>query len=87
MIHKQRTLFYFVGDQAFKDLAEAQKADLMAMMPESFTTRQEVAQWLLENQKAICDTLQTTPRSRLKARKFHGAVRKPRQPKAEAATS
>lgn len=29
MISKQRELFYFVGDTPYKDLASAQKADLI----------------------------------------------------------
>lgn len=81
MIQKQRTLFYFVGEQVFKDLQEAQAADLVGMMGECAWTsehKQSVAAWLLVHQEQVIDTLTTTPRSRLKARKSHGATRKPR---------
>jgi thiamine pyrophosphate-dependent acetolactate synthase large subunit-like protein len=89
MITKQRTLFYFVGDQAFKSLEEAQKADLKKLMESLKEDRitctgepkeldEAVSDWLLTNSAAIVDCLTTTPRSRLRARKTHGAERKPR---------
>lgn len=87
MITSQRTLFYFVGEQAFKSLEDAQKADLLALMPETWegatgeALNGLVADWLLKNCKSIVDTLTTTPKSRLRARKSHGAVRKPRTSK------
>lgn len=79
MITKQKTIFYFVGDQAFKDLAEAQKADLIKLMPLTeplIQDKKDWADWLLKNAAAIVDTLTTTPKSRLRGRKTHGAVRK-----------
>lgn len=90
MITKQRTLFYFVGEQAFKSLEEAQKADLATLVPSDlFSGAAEtdrgsiIADWMLKNSKAIVDILTTTPTSRLKSRKSHGATRKPRTPKAK----
>lgn len=77
MITKQRQLFYFVGDTPYKDLADAQKADLMSIMPEwTPGNKQTTADWLLAQKDAIVDTLTTSPRSRLRARKLHGAKRK-----------
>jgi len=89
MISKQRCLFYFVGDQAFKSLEEAQKADLKKLLESLKEDRitctgepkeldESVADWLLANSTAIVDCLTTTPRSRLRGRKTHGAERKPR---------
>lgn len=86
MISKQRQLFYFVGDTPYKSLVDAQKADLMALLPQEFFATlgdqpsERLADWMLENSTAIVDTLTTTPNSRLKGRKSHGAVRK-RKPK------
>ena len=89
MISKQRCLFYFVGDKAFKTLEDAQKADLVNLIPTDFHTitnpdnfSESIANWLLDNSARIVDCLTTTPKSRLRARKAHGAVRKPRKPKA-----
>lgn len=79
MITKQKSLFYFVGDQAFRDLAEAQKADLIKLMPLTeplIQDKNDWADWILKNAESIVDTLTTTPKSRLRARKSHGAVRK-----------
>jgi hypothetical protein len=92
MITKQKCLWYFVGDQAFKSLEEAQKADLESLLPTQWedgtsVPRDGIAEWMLKNCTAICDTLQTTPRSRLKARKLHGATRKPRTPKVAPVTA
>jgi len=84
MITKQRTLFYFVGDESFKSLEEAQKADLAKLIPETFFAElgtqptDTLTTWLLANSTAIVDCLTTTPRSRLRGRKTHGAERKPR---------
>ena len=83
MINKTRALFYEVGGVFYKDLAQAQKVDLVALMshpPDLGLTKDGIADWVLENADAIVDTLTTTPRSRLRARKSHGAKRKPRQP-------
>jgi hypothetical protein len=87
VITKQKTLFYFVGDQAFKSLEGAQKADLLALMPKEWTVGgagiaiaelkpEHIANWLLTNSVAITDCLTTTPRSRSKARKANGGTRK-----------
>lgn len=77
MISKQRCLFFFVGDRPFKDLKEAQKADLIALMPESETiSRGDFADWMIANARSIVDTLTTTPTSRLRARKTHGATKR-----------
>lgn len=84
MISKQRQLFYFVGDTPYKSLADAQKADLMALLPLKFFATlgdqpfERLADWMLENSTAIVDTLTTTPTSRLKGRKLHGGTRKPK---------
>ena len=81
MITKQRTLFYFVGETAYKSLEDAQKADLLALMPvqtldTAGITNDYIADWMLKNSAAIVNTLTTTPRSRAKARKANGATRK-----------
>lgn len=84
MISKQRQLFYFVGDTPYKSLEEAQKADLMALIPEDFFATlgdqpsDRLSDWMLKNATAIVDTLTTTPTSRLKGRKLHGGTRKPK---------
>jgi len=84
MINKTRCLFYEVGGQFFKSLEEAQKADLAKLIPETFFAElgthptDTLTTWLLANSTAICDCLTTTPRSRLRGRKTHGAERKPR---------
>ena len=78
MIQKQRCLFYFVGAEAFKSLDEAQKCDLLKLMPSIAVnpTNDQFADWLLANKVAVTDILTTTPTSRLKARKLHGGGRK-----------
>jgi len=78
VIQKQRCLFYFVGAEAFKSLEEAQKCDLLKLMPSIAVnpTNDQFADWLLENKFAVTDILTTTPTSRLKARKLHGGVKK-----------
>ena len=86
MITKQKCLWYFVGDQAFKSLEEAQKADLEALLPTQWedgtsVPRDGIAEWMLKNSNAITDCLTTTPRSRLRGRKLHGGTRKPRSDK------
>jgi hypothetical protein len=91
MIQKQKCLFYFVGDVPFKSLEEAQKADLAALVPDASPVlgmcddpklrRAEIVGFILANSTAIVDILTTTPTSRLKASKSHGAVRKTRKPK------
>ena len=77
MITKQRTLFYFVGDEAFKSLEEAQKNDLKSILPTGETYDSlTILNWLLTYNKEIVDILTTTPTSRARARKLHGGVRK-----------
>ena len=90
MIRKQRQLFYFVGEKPYASLEEAQKADLMALMPVHPNnplgmTNDGIADWMIKNSAAIVDTLTTTPKSRLRGRKLHGGARKPKTPKAEKA--
>jgi hypothetical protein len=88
MITKQRTLFYFVGEQAFPSLEAAQIADLNQIIPDQFVTepgdrdiKESIARWMLKNSAEIVDCLTTTPRSRMRGRKLHGATRKPRSDK------
>lgn len=87
MINKTRCLFYEVGGQFFKDLEEAQAADLKKLLPGDFLTDgtmdfgEKLAGWLISNKEAIVDCLTTTPKSRLRGRKSHGATRKPRAAK------
>lgn len=83
MIRKQRQLFYFVGDQPYASLGEAQKVDLIQMMPgdlcdpsEVPAVKDRIAAWMLNHAKEIVDTLTTTPKSRLRARKLHGGIKK-----------
>lgn len=82
MINKTRCLFYEVGGQFFKSLDEAQKQDLKLLIPDTWegltpsNGKYLLADWLIKNSSAIVDTLTTTPKSRLRARKSHGAVRK-----------
>lgn len=89
MINKTRCLFYEVGGQFFKSLEEAQKADLKKLLESLQKDRttctgdpkeldEAIADWLLANSTALVDCLTTTPRSRLRGRKTHGAERKPR---------
>ena len=81
MIVKTRCLFYEVEGQFYKSLEEAQKVDLMKLMPvqtldTAGITNDYIADWMLKNSSAIVDTLTTTPRSRARARKANGATRK-----------
>ena len=79
MITKQKALFYYVGDESFPSLEEAQKCDLKKIIPDEFLAagdaKEIVATWLLANSVAITDILTTTARSRSKARKANGAKR------------
>ena len=88
MITKQKALFYYVGDESFPSLEEAQKCDLKKLISiecdgATFPIKDsavgistnEVAEWLLANSVAIVDILTTTARSRSKARKANGAKR------------
>ena len=78
MINRTHCLFYEVNGTFYKDLAEAQKADLTALF-DSWTgggTREDVADWMLKNAEAISTILTTTPRSRRrKPRKDKGVPR------------
>lgn len=88
MITKQKQLFYFVDGKPYASLAEAQSQDLNLLMESTGWTPQakgEICLWMLENSVAIVDTLTTTPKSRLRARKAHGAIRKKQQPAQKAA--
>ena len=78
MITKQKSLFYYVGDEVFPSLEEAQKCDLKKLIPEDLAdgaTPDLLVGWLLDNSLAIVDILTTTPRSRSRARKANGAKR------------
>lgn len=87
MINKTRCLFYEVGGKFYKDLQEAQKVELSKLIPDNFIdvvggcAKETFADWMLKNSEAIVDTLTTTPKSRLRARKSHGAVRKKKSEK------
>ena len=86
MITKQKSLFYYVGEESFPSLEEAQKCDLKKLIPSKFPVepvagepegewKGRVALWILGNSVAIVDILTTTARSRSKARKANGAKR------------
>ena len=83
MITKQKALFYYVGDEVFPSLEEAQKCDLKKLIDEKLdpatleesSWKDTVASWLIKNSVAIVDILTTNPRSRSKARKANGAKR------------
>jgi hypothetical protein len=90
MINRTRQLFYEVKGVFYKDLAEAQKADLGALIPETFFAdlgthpSDTLTDWLLKNAEAIATILRTTPRSRRrKPRADKGVPRKKNQPVAE----
>ena len=87
MISKQRALFYFVGATPYKDLAEAQKADLVLLLSQDESLTPELVDSMvgiiLKNAAEIVDTLTTTPTSRMKARKLHGGTKK-HKPKVQA---
>lgn len=80
MINRTRCLFYEVKGVFYKDLAEAQKADLLSLLPpEIGLTKDGIADWLLANAEAVATILTTTPRSRIrKPRKDKGVPRKPK---------
>lgn len=84
MITKQRTLFFFVGETPYKNLADAQKADLLlTLQPFDFDPaagiKEQIADWLIGNASQVVDILTTTPTSRMKARKLHGGTKKHKQ--------
>lgn len=79
MITRQTKLFYEVAGQFYPSLAEAQKADLLAMLPTdgSAISADVLADWLLANAPAVARILTTTPKSRnRKPRKDKGIPRK-----------
>lgn len=89
MINRTRCLFYEVGGVYFKDLSEAQKADLMALLAQtnflaggesSVTTL--ISEFLLANSESVARILTTTPRSR--ARKPRADKGKPHKKAAPA---
>jgi hypothetical protein len=85
MINRTRCLFYEVKGVFYKDLAEAQKADLKALMPSDWQTPHEnVLDWMMANAEPIATILTTTPKSRIrKPRKDKGVPRKARSAKPE----
>ena len=80
-MNKTRGLFYEVGGVFYQDLAEAQKADLLKLFDTyTGTSKETMAEWLLENAKPLVAILTTTPRSRVrKTRKDKGVPRVKRQ--------
>ncbi len=82
MITKQTKLFYFVGTTPYASLEEAQKADLLRLMPDDWAANRTVTcDWLMDNAQAIAEILTTTPRSRnRKPRKDKGVPRKVKAP-------
>lgn len=93
MITKQRTLFFFVGDQPFKSLEDAQKADILRLTSEGVSVgeqwgddcKKDLVDWIMANAAALVDILTTTPTSRAKARKANGGFKKPKKPKLQPA--
>jgi hypothetical protein len=83
MINRTRCLFYEVQGVFYKDLVEAQKADLAALIPANFFAElgthstDILTDWLLKNGEDIARILTTTPKSRnRKPRKDKGVPRK-----------
>ena len=77
MINRTRCLFYEVKGVFYKNLAQAQKADLLSIIPDAWEgangealnksdARVVVADWLLKNAEAVALILTTTPRSRIR---------------------
>lgn len=80
MINRTRCLFYEVGGVFYKDLIEAQKADLLKILPPDLAVS-ELADWMLKNANDLAVILTTTPKSRRrKPRKDKGIPRKVRTP-------
>ena len=81
MITRQTKLFYEVAGNFYPSLAEAQKADLLAILPTALGgTAEAVAEWLLANAGPVATILTTTPKSRnRKPRKDKGVPRKQAQ--------
>jgi hypothetical protein len=85
MVTKQRQLFYFVGNQPFKTLEEAQKADILRLTTEGVNVgeqwgdecKKDLVEWIMANAAPLVDCLTTTPTSRAKARKANGGTKKP----------
>jgi hypothetical protein len=78
MITRTRCLFYEVAGVFYRNLAEAQKADLLKILPPD-QKGAELAEWLLANSEAVATILTTTPRSR--ARKPRSDKGKPHKKK------
>jgi len=82
MISRQTKLFYEVAGNFYPSLAEAQKADLLALIPLQWPDgatipAQKLAEWLLDHAEAVATILTTTPRSRnRKPRRDKGVPRK-----------
>ena len=74
MITKKTTPLYYVGEQSFATLAEAQKCELATLAPTD-GTRESLPDWLISNASAIVDILTTTATSKPKARKIHGGTK------------
>lgn len=92
MITRQTKLFYFVGDTPYASLEEAQKADLLKLIPAQYKDgtsmgdRQRLAEWMVEFAEAITVILTATARSRIrKPRKDKGVPRKKDSAKINAA--
>ena len=84
MINRTRCLFYEVGGVYYKDLIEAQKAELIKLIPAQYQDGVSLgdtarfADWLLANAEAVATILTTTPKSR---------IRKPRSDKGKKRTA
>lgn len=93
MITKQKQLFFFVGDQPFKTLEEAQKHDILRLTTEGVSVgeqwgpdcKKDLVEWIMANAVALVDILTTTPTSRAKARKTNGGKKTPKRPKLQPA--
>jgi hypothetical protein len=85
VITKQKQLFFFVNDQPYKTLEDAQKADILRLTTEGVSVgeqwgdecKKDLVEWIMANAAALVDTLTTSPTSRAKARKANGGTKKP----------
>ena len=82
MINRTIKLFYEVAGHFYPSLLEAQKADLLSLMPVDLgLTKDGVADWLLANAASVARILTTTPKSRnRKSRCDKGVPRKAKIP-------
>lgn len=81
MITRQTKLFYEVAGKFYPTLLEAQKVDLLAIIPAEWNDNPAspaiVSDWILANMQSVATILTTTPRSRnRKPRKDKGIPRK-----------